>query len=152
MLYQWRDVCWTAVRLDPDGNSLIVSGNLFAADQLREAWLDFLKRTASEKFLSRLRFLSANMGREFDFKSMAVRVQKGRWGSCSSRKTISLNAMLLLVDPDLADAVMYHELCHLREMNHSERFYALLYKYCPDWQTKRKLLAAQQKQFPPCFR
>ena len=150
--YQWQDVCWTAIRLNPEKNTLIVTGNLLDQDLFRNARLDFLKRTAADLFLPRLRSWSEKMGPDFYFRDFSVKIQKGRWGSCSSRRTISLNAHLLCVSPELADAVMLHELCHLREMNHSAGFYALLNQFCPDWAKKRRCLAAEQEKIPFWFR
>ena len=54
-----------------------------------------------------------------DYNQIRIADQATRWGSCSSRKTISLNWRLLLLSPQLQDAVILHELAHLSEMNHS---------------------------------
>ena len=55
-----------------------------------------------------------------------IKDMRTRWGSCSSRRNVNLNARLLFLPPDLARHVMLHELCHLEEMNHSPAFYARL--------------------------
>jgi predicted metal-dependent hydrolase len=59
--------------------------------------------------------------------------QQTRWGSCSNRKTISLNWRLLLIRPQLQDAVILHELAHLTEMNHSASFWRLRARYDPNY-------------------
>ena len=64
-----------------------------------------------------------------DYNQIRIGNQSTRWGSCSSRKTISLNWRLLLIRPQLQDAVILHELAHLSEMNHSANFWALLAEY-----------------------
>jgi len=84
-----------------------------AADAL-PAWLE---RVAAETGLTYLR--------------VQVRLQRGRWGSCSSRGTISLNAKLLLLPPELARYLMVHELCHTRVMNHSPAFWRLVERLEP---------------------
>jgi predicted metal-dependent hydrolase len=62
-----------------------------------------------------------------------VRLQKTRWGSCSSRRTLSLNAGLLLVEPEQLEYVVIHELCHLHHMNHSKRYWKRVRQHCPDY-------------------
>jgi predicted metal-dependent hydrolase len=62
----------------------------------------------------------------FTYMSVKTRKSKTRWGSCSSKKTISLSYYLLLLPSHLIDYVMLHELCHTVHMNHSPAFWALL--------------------------
>ncbi len=64
--------------------------------------------------------------RELVIKSVSIRSQRTRWASCSMSGTISLNKSLLFLPPDLVTHIMLHELCHIREMNHSQRFWNLL--------------------------
>ena len=65
------------------------------------------------------------------FERFTVRDQASRWGSCSNKKCISLNWRLVLIEPELQDYIMLHELAHLTEMNHSGRFWDLLDSYDP---------------------
>ena len=64
---------------------------------------------------------------------VVVGERRTRWGSCSSRGTISLCYRLVMAPPQVADAIVVHELCHLRHMNHSRRFYTLLESFLPDY-------------------
>lgn len=64
-------------------------------------------------------------------KRVSVRDQSTRWGSCSSSGTISLNWRLVLLRPNLQDHIILHELAHVREMNHSARFWELLRSFDP---------------------
>lgn len=66
-------------------------------------------------------------------KRVVVRAQRSRWGSCSARGTISLNWRLLLTPDFVRDYVIYHEFAHLRQMNHSERFWREVERLCPNW-------------------
>ncbi len=83
-----------------------------------------------------------DVGRETgqSFARASVRRQRSRWGSCSRRKAISLNAKLLFLDPALVRYVMIHELCHTREMNHAPSFWRLVQKECPDFRELRKAI------------
>jgi hypothetical protein len=71
---------------------------------------------------------------------LAIRQMKTRWGSCTSRGKITLNLKLIQAPVELIDYVILHELCHLKEMNHSPRFWALVTHVCPDWRQRRKIL------------
>jgi len=62
-----------------------------------------------------------------------VRDQRSRWGSCSLQGTISLNWRLVQTPDFVRDYIIYHELMHLWEMNHSERFWARVEEVCPAW-------------------
>ena len=67
-------------------------------------------------------------------KKVSIRNQRTRWGSCTQGGVISLNWRLILAPESVSDYVIYHELMHLREMNHSKRFWAAVGKVCPGWQ------------------
>ncbi len=69
-----------------------------------------------------------------------VRRMKNRWGSCSNRGTILLNTELVKAPIDCIDYVIVHELCHLRERNHTPAFYRLLSRCMPDWERRKARL------------
>lgn len=73
---------------------------------------------------------------------VSVRVNRSRWGSCSSDGSIRMNARLIAYPEPLIEYVCAHEACHLIEMNHSKRFYALLDKIMPDHRPRSKRLKA----------
>jgi len=64
---------------------------------------------------------------------VTVRNQRSRWGSCSARGVVSLNWRLVQAPEFVRDYIIYHELMHLREMNHSARFWARVGEVCPNW-------------------
>jgi predicted metal-dependent hydrolase len=68
-----------------------------------------------------------------EIKVVTVRNQRSRWGSCSINGTISLNWRLVQTPDLVRDYIIYHELMHLREMNHSARFWARVEEVCPEW-------------------
>lgn len=75
-----------------------------------------------------------------DYSSITIRDQKTRWGSCSSRGTLSFNWRLMLAPPTILDYVIVHELCHLTHMNHSKDFWNCVETILPDYKERRKWL------------
>lgn len=75
------------------------------------------------------------------FRRIAIRDQRTRWGSCSSRGTLSFNWRLVLAPLEVAEYVVVHELCHLREPNHSPRFWELVAAARPGYREQRRWLA-----------
>ena len=76
----------------------------------------------------------------FNVGRVTVRNQRSRWGSCSRRGTISLNWRLIQAPDFVRDYIIYHELAHLRHMNHSARYWSLVSKLCPGFQEAEKWL------------
>jgi len=74
------------------------------------------------------------------YPDLAIRVLKSRWGSCSPKGRITLNVKLIQVPRSYIDYVIFHELCHLAEPNHSPRYYELLDRVLPDWRERREKL------------
>ena len=71
---------------------------------------------------------------------ITIRLQKTRWGSCSAKGNLNFNCLLMLAPPEVLDSVVVHELCHLKEMNHSRRFYAEIDKVMPDYKARHRWL------------
>lgn len=71
---------------------------------------------------------------------VTIREQKTRWGSCSSRGNLNFNWKLVMAPVEVMDYVIVHELCHMKELNHSSSFWALVGKVCPDYKNHRKWL------------
>jgi predicted metal-dependent hydrolase len=74
------------------------------------------------------------------YTRVQIRDQRTRWGSCSARGTLSFNWRLALAPLDVLDYVVVHELCHLREPNHSARFWQLVASRRPGWRRQRDWL------------
>jgi predicted metal-dependent hydrolase len=77
---------------------------------------------------------------QLQYTQLKFRKMRRRWGSCSSQGVITLNKELLKVDPRLVDYVVVHELAHLKHMNHSKQFHALVENYLPNAPQLRKEL------------
>ena len=69
------------------------------------------------------------------YRNITIREQKTRWGSCSSEKNLNFNWKLILAPPEVLDYVVVHELCHLKEMNHSKAFWDEVGKVMPEYET-----------------
>lgn len=98
-------------------------------DKELQAWLrkvieEALRRNAKIILPPRLYALSLQYG--LSYKSVKINSSSGRWGSCSASGNINLSYFLVLLPRHLIDYVLLHELAHTREMNHGERFWALL--------------------------
>ncbi len=76
----------------------------------------------------------------FDFNDIKIKRMKSRWGSCSTKKNLNFNYRLIELPERLIDYVIVHELCHLKEFNHSKKFWNLVALMMPDWKSLRKEL------------
>ena len=85
-------------------------------------WQRWYETHAGEKFKEKLMW-----------KSLAIRNTRSRWGSCSSKGGLNFNYRIIFLPPHLADYLIVHELCHLREMNHSGQFWSLVRQAIPDY-------------------
>jgi predicted metal-dependent hydrolase len=108
---------------------LVVRGPVDAVEQLRalNVWLD---KVAHESLPNRLEAVAQDAG--VRFVRCRITRANSRWGSCSSRGTISLNRSLLFFPTELVDALILHELAHVAVMNHSPQFWAHLATLDPD--------------------
>jgi predicted metal-dependent hydrolase len=70
----------------------------------------------------------------------SIRGQRTRWASCSHRGTLSFNWRLIMAPEPVVDYVVIHEVAHLKEMNHTRRFWGLVAERCPSWRQHKKWL------------
>jgi hypothetical protein len=105
-----------------------------------------LREKAHEVFAERLAIHAPRLG----VATPALRLSSARtrWGSCNHRGDIALNWRLLLMPLPVVDYVVCHELAHLKEMNHSPRFWSVVEQLCPDWQARRLELRQLARQIP----
>jgi predicted metal-dependent hydrolase len=81
-------------------------------------------------------------------RTIQIRLQKTRWGSCSASGRISINAALLLVPPELARYLFVHELCHLAHLSHSRRYWQTVARHEPGYRELDRRLAASWRELP----
>ena len=103
-----------------------------AQPKLSEQELRELADRALAYIPGRVRHYAALMDARYG--RITLRLQKTRWGSCSAKKNLNFNILLMLTPPEVIDSVVVHELCHLWEMNHSPRFYERVYAVCPEYE------------------
>ena len=117
------------VKEDARGMTFLYPANLDWAMPELQQWLtrvveECLRRRAQRMLVPRLMQLATMRG--LHPHGVSIRKTKSRWGSCSAQGDIHLSLYLMLLPPHLRDFIIHHELTHLMEMNHGERFHALL--------------------------
>ncbi|AMJ62389.1 M48 family metallopeptidase [Bosea sp. PAMC 26642] len=128
-----RIVHWSKVRgltqatTDKDGTPIIaVAGE---AVHVPRRVKDFLRRAALEDLERAVRVHTGTLG--IPARKITIRDTTSRWGSCSSKGHLNFSWRLILAPPLVLDYLAAHEVAHLKEMNHSHRFWALTHKLCP---------------------
>ncbi len=125
------------VVLQQDENLLVGGKNEFLARRLG----DWLKKTARQEFSLRAHNKAEILG--VHLRSVRVRDMKSRWGSCSEENRISLCWRLIFAPEEVADYVIAHEVAHLREMNHSKKFWEITASLCADMESAKTWLRCQ---------
>jgi predicted metal-dependent hydrolase len=125
---------------------ITVYGAVHDHDACREVLKRWLHLRTREELVPWLTRLAGQSG--FKFNEALIRGPKTRWASCSSKGTISLNFKLLFLERDSVHCVLLHELCHTVCMNHSPRFWALLFGFEPECRAIHKRLRDGWKRVP----
>ena len=111
-------------------------------NSLRQARVQKITLSERKRVLTfveqKLEYFNRHYG--FFYRSVAVRNQKSRWGSCSARGSLNFNYKIASLPEHVADYIVVHELCHLKELNHSKNFWNLVAKTIPDYKIIRREL------------
>ncbi|MGH8279310.1 MAG: M48 family metallopeptidase [Gammaproteobacteria bacterium] len=115
-------------------------------DEARRVLHHWLARHARRRLGSQAAMLAAELG--FSYRRLQIRGQTSRWGSCSSRGTLSLNYKLLFLPPRLVRYLLIHELSHTRVLSHSARFWKVVERYEPNWREYDRELGEAWREVP----
>jgi len=152
--FRANGACWRVERLEaPGAPQLVVDGDrlLLLGDPARSALARhilqrFTMRMAHAVLVPALEKLAEAHG--LRFAHAQIRRQRTRWGSCSRRGTISLNACLVFQAPEVVNYLLLHELAHTRHPDHSRRFWGLVGQLEPDWRELDAVLARGWREVP----
>lgn len=126
--YQYRlNIGRQKERVELNGSTLLVFAHAEDHQHVRQILEKWYRQQAKEYFTERLPLL-ADVANQ-DVRNLTIRSPRTRWGSCTSRSTISLNWRLVMAPDWVSDYVIYHELAHLTHMNHSRNFWQLVETY-----------------------
>ena len=101
---------------------------------------EYLKQKKTAQILVKQKIEQFNLIYNFKFNRISIKNQKTRWGSCSSKGNLNFNYKIIFLPEKIADYIVVHELCHLYEFNHSQKFWNLVAKTIPDYREIRKEL------------
>ena len=139
-MYLGKDI---PLRIVPDRKTALVMDDFFKlaksaqpqAESMFEVWY---KKRARAVFTKRVEFFAHKY--EFTVKRIHISSARTRWGSCSTKGTLSLTWRLVMAPLEIVDYVVVHELCHLKELNHSKEFWSQVEAILPDYKWRRAWL------------
>lgn len=129
------------------GGRLNVTIDNVEAEAVKAALNDWYRTRSLDVFARRLAVISERLSWVREEPSWSIREMKKQWGSCSPSGSVLLNPHLVKAPTRCIDYVILHELCHLEEHNHSSRFYMLMGKAMPDWESVKARLDAEAELY-----
>lgn len=122
----------------PEGSRLVVLTARTDNDVVKKAVKEWYAARAVSIIPARVAYYQKQMG--VSIGRICIKDVRSRWGSCSSKRNLNFNWRLVMAPLSVLDYVVVHELCHLKEMNHSKAFWALVEEILPDYTMQRKWL------------
>jgi len=126
-----------------DGKAFCVPAGL-SPEEIKAACVTIYRKLAKDYFTERMFYFAEDMG-EMP-ASVRINNAKARWGSCSANRNINFSWRLIMADAEVIDYVIVHELAHLKEMNHSSRFWSIVEDLLPDYRKRKARLRELQKR------
>ena len=108
---------------------------------------DYIKYKEQALALAQKRIEHFNKVYGFKVNKVNIKNQKTRWGSCSKKGNLNFNYKIVLIGERQADYIIVHELCHLKEFNHKQKFWNLVVKTMPDYLAIRRELKKNRISF-----
>lgn len=123
---------------EQEANKKEIQGESVESEYLTNEEIKKLADKALQYIPKRVSYYAKQIG--VTYGKITIRNQKTRWGSCSSKGNLNFNCLLMLTPSEVINYVVVHELCHRKEMNHSEAFWAEVEKVIPDYKEQVKWL------------
>jgi len=123
-----RDVDESRVTME----AFVLSADVVDDSSIQDTLEDLYRREARDHLQDRIDYYATEM--DVDPSRLELRNQRTRWASCSVQRTLSFNWRLIMAPPDVIDYVVIHELAHLRERNHTHRFWQLVGQYDQEYE------------------
>ena len=101
---------------------------------------DYLENKEKSRKIIEERIAHFNKFYKFKFNQISIRNQSTRWGSCSTKKNLNFNYRVALLPQHLSNYIIVHEICHLKELNHSLRFWKLVSQTISNYKSLRREL------------
>ena len=125
-------------------NALRLAEHHVEQTSIKRALETFYRRKAREYFENEADRLADEMEVEYD--TIEIRNQRTKWGSCSTSGTLGLNWRLMMAPPDVVEYILIHELAHLREQNHTDKFWSIVGEHDSEYQDHAEWLEENSTQ------
>ncbi len=129
-------------KVEENDEMIIIHGAPFDDDRRKESIRNILIRWYRKKALEIISDELKEISEKtiYKYESVKIKALRSTWGNCSSKGNISLNWKLIMAPEEVRRYVIIHELCHLKEMNHSPKFWQLVERECPNYKISKKWL------------
>ena len=117
--------------------------------QIREALIRWMKKQTKQLVERMVESHAAK--HQLNPRTITIKTQKSRWGSCGIHNDININWLLIMAPKEVLEYVVVHELCHIRVKNHSSQFWSLVSEHLPDYQNRRNWLKKQGRSLMLAF-
>jgi predicted metal-dependent hydrolase len=119
------------------------------SDQIKQALIRWMKKQTKQLVEQIVQVYA--LKKQLFPRSITVKTQKSRWGSCGIHNDININWLLIMASKEVLEYVVVHELCHIKVKNHSSQFWALVADHLPDYKSRRLWLKQQGRSLMMAF-